>query len=785
MRERLGVRLLWGGVLVVACAFPLWAQEPANVAPNGVALQSTTLRGGFFGNEAAGAIDGLTTATGCTDTSITDFGDSSPTWEVDLGNELDIQRIVIWNCTDVCADCRPSRLTNFRVSVLNLDGDVVFEDEYFPEGTAFPDPADGGFEISINGGVVGNIVRIQLLDTHEGFDADEFLLGLAEVEVFAVEEGAPVIREQPEDGRSSEGRDFSFSVRATGTEPFSYQWEKDEVAIGGATSDVLSLADLTAEDAGEYSVVITNAVTSVTSSFAALTVTPPNLALCGDASQSSTFLGAGASRTIDGAFIATGTTVSHTNLGDPLPWMEIRLAEDSLIEGMVLWNRSDCCQERLSNFTVSILDAVRTEVQTFGPFFTDGSFPGDSFEIPNVGVVGRIVRLEKAAEDVTGGGLFISLGEFEIFGEEVCTPLPEPVCPEPGSQGFGDTSCNTISVEGPENLGTGDYLVTGRGTDASGDVLQYHFSAVHRGRGTTVTAGPQPVRWAFLPLTFGTWDVSVTVDDLPQCEDLASNATCTQTVEVIDAECIPGAVCNVAVRGFATQSSTFFFDANIAIDGNTSGDNSQDEITHTGFNDSAPTWEVELDDTYDIQKIVLWNRTDCCPQRLTNFSVFVLDENRKVLFEENFFPEGTGFPDPIDGGFEVEIGGLGGRFVQVALNDTHDGFNPGDFFLSLAEVQVFAQVSTPMFRRGDPNLDGGADLSDGVFTLNHLFVGGPAPLCPKSADSDDSGSLDLSDPVFLLNHLFLGGPIPPEPFAACGVDLTPDPLECPEFPPCP
>jgi hypothetical protein len=88
------------------------------------------------------------------------------------------------------------------------------------------------------------------------------------------------------------------------------------------------------------------------------------------------------------------------------------------------------------------------------------------------------------------------------------------------------------------------------------------------------------------------------------------------------------------------------------------------------------------------------------------------------------------------------------------------------------------------FRRGDGNGDGKLDLSDAVFVLNHLFVGGTEPPCLDSADADDSGDLDITDAVYSLSFLFLGGPAPPSPFLDCGVDPTPDGLGCEGFEPC-
>ena len=56
---------------------------------------------------------------------------------------------------------------------------------------------------------------------------------------------------------------------------------------------------------------------------------------------------------------------------------------------------------------------------------------------------------------------------------------------------------------------------------------------------------------------------------------------------------------------------------------------------------------------------------------------------------------------------------------------------------------------------------------------------GRAPPCDDAADANDTGEVDLSDPIFGLNFLFLGGPEPPAPGTrVCGPDPTPDPLGC-------
>ncbi|MBI4605918.1 MAG: putative metal-binding motif-containing protein [Planctomycetes bacterium] len=91
-----------------------------------------------------------------------------------------------------------------------------------------------------------------------------------------------------------------------------------------------------------------------------------------------------------------------------------------------------------------------------------------------------------------------------------------------------------------------------------------------------------------------------------------------------------------------------------------------------------------------------------------------------------------------------------------------------------------------LFLRGDSNLDGGLDLSDGIRTLLFLFAGEAAPGCLDAADVNDSGNVDISDPVYGFSYLFAGGPAPPLPGSRlCGDDPTLDPLDCAESPSCP
>jgi len=90
---------------------------------------------------------------------------------------------------------------------------------------------------------------------------------------------APVITGQPQSLGVGVGSNATFTVTATGTAPLYYQWRKDGTAIGGATGSSYTRVGVQLADAGLYSVVVSNAVGSVESAAAELSVwaveTPP------------------------------------------------------------------------------------------------------------------------------------------------------------------------------------------------------------------------------------------------------------------------------------------------------------------------------------------------------------------------------------------------------------------------------------------------------------------------------------------------------------------------------
>jgi hypothetical protein len=87
-----------------------------------------------------------------------------------------------------------------------------------------------------------------------------------------------------------------------------------------------------------------------------------NVAPQGKASQSSTAHGGAAQRANDGNTNGRydGGSVTHTNDEDA-PWWEVDLGGEKEIEGIVVWNRTECI-DRLQNFRVALLNNVHDTV---------------------------------------------------------------------------------------------------------------------------------------------------------------------------------------------------------------------------------------------------------------------------------------------------------------------------------------------------------------------------------------------------------------------------------------
>ncbi|KQC28678.1 discoidin domain-containing protein [Flagellimonas eckloniae] len=359
-----------------------------NLALNGTATQSTTLAGAV----ASRANDGDTNG---------NFGGNSVSaaegpnawWEVDLGDNYEIDDINVFNRTNNCCS---SRLSDFTVSVINSGGTTTFTQTI----TTAPNPS-----VTLDaGGVTGQVVRIQSNLTTT--------LNLAEVEVYGSESSKldqTITFNLP--AKQLGDADFDPATASSGYN-ISYTSSNTNVAtiVNGNIRIVgVGTSEITASQAGN---VVYNPAPSVTRTLVVTdgnTGGTTNLALNGTATQSTTLGGAEASRAIDGDTNGNFSGGSISAAEGPNAWWEVDLGGNYNIDDINVFNRTNnCCSSRLSDFTVSVINSSGTTTYTQ----TITTAPNPSVTLDAGGAVGQVVRIQSNLTTT------LNLAEVEVYGSQ-------------------------------------------------------------------------------------------------------------------------------------------------------------------------------------------------------------------------------------------------------------------------------------------------------------------------------------------------------------------------------
>ncbi|MEJ8856025.1 PA14 domain-containing protein [Variovorax robiniae] len=219
-----------------------------------------------------------------------------------------------------------------------------------------------------------------------------------------------------------------------------------------------------------------------------------NLARGKTASQSSTGWGGEATRAVDGVIDGSfwgANSVMHTNY-EATPWWEVDLGADYRIHTMRLWNRTDCCTDRLGNFNVLVSRTPMTG-RSLAQLQADGNVaklqvPGAAARLTTVapGATGRYVRVQLS------GTNYLSLAEVEVFGAPALNraPLLADVTPPVARQGE-------------------ETVITLAASDPDGDPLSFAIAGLPPG----VNFNPANGVIAGYPSQGGSYTVNVTVSD--------------------------------------------------------------------------------------------------------------------------------------------------------------------------------------------------------------------------------------------------------------------------------
>jgi alpha-L-fucosidase len=141
-----------------------------------------------------------------------------------------------------------------------------------------------------------------------------------------------------------------------------------------------------------------------------------NIAQGKPASQSSTYSGTTANTAVDGSTDGNffNNSVTHTNL-ETNAWWQVDLGASSVINSIVIWNRTDCCSARLNDYWVFVSDTpfspsdTPSTLQNRAGTFSSHQIttPTPSATIPAV-TQGRYVRVQ------LNGANYLSLAEVQV-----------------------------------------------------------------------------------------------------------------------------------------------------------------------------------------------------------------------------------------------------------------------------------------------------------------------------------------------------------------------------------
>jgi len=393
-----------------------------------------------------------------------------------------------------------------------------------------------------------------------------------------------------------------------------------------------------------------------------------NLALDKPADSSSAIAGFEASAAVDGNIDTE--THTHTNVDN---WWMVDLEHMANIRQIKIFNRQDCCMDRLHGGTVTIFNSEKEAVYSM----TIQEAEPDIVQINLPDIAGEFVGvfLDTA---------FLHLREVEVYGSFSTEGMSNLAANKPTEQSstFGNSDASK-AVDGDltskSQTGTIDSVaywvvdleavaiirqiqIYSRGDCCKERLSGAVVSILSEDKGTTL-ANQTVLQEAPDIAVFNFQDIEgrYVKISLSSGEPLELSQVEVYGTWILDR--LP----NLAIGKPAYQSTTFdIHDASQAVDGN------YQSYTHT-YDETGNWWYVDLQTPTYIRSIKIYNRQDCCKERILGARVQIEDSNGNVVGQKviNNYEHV---------GYEFEFPDVVGNVVKI-LSDTH--------YLHIAEVKVF------------------------------------------------------------------------------------------------
>ncbi|MDT0540306.1 discoidin domain-containing protein [Croceitalea sp. P059] len=192
-------------------------------------------------------------------------------------------------------------------------------------------------------------------------------------------------------------------------------------------------------------------------------VVTTNFALTGSATLSSTYPSGNASKAIDGNTNGAWSngSIAHSQAPTNTEWLTIDLGTSELIDEVRIWNRTDCCSQRLSDAYVMISDNpfpantnVNESLNNAEFIFQIGNTSGVSEIVIPAGIKARYVRLQQSGQN--SGSLYINISELQVIGPLTCDTDSDNIPDVYDLDSDGDTCNDTIEAYYDSNADGGD-----------------------------------------------------------------------------------------------------------------------------------------------------------------------------------------------------------------------------------------------------------------------------------------------------------------------------------------
>jgi hypothetical protein len=496
-----------------------------------------------------------------------------------------------------------------------------------------------------------------------------------------------------------------------------------------------------------------------------------NLALGKSTTQSSTRYSTSASgKAVDGNtsgdFFDGKFSVTHT-YKDQGAWWQVDLGAIKTMNQIIIYNRTDCCKDRLSQYRVTVSIDPTHNNKTYQKDFHSAPDPVTTIDLGIGGVDGRYVKIQLLNKNPS----VLSLAEVKVMGLY-----------EEDSGIIHDNNKNLALGKSTTQSSTRySTSASGKAVDGntSGDFFDGKFSVTH-------TYKDQGAWWQVDLGAIKTINQIIIYNRTDCCKDRLSQYRITVSIDPTynktyqkDFHSVPDPVAtidlgikgiegryvkiqllnkepsvlslaevkvmgldkkdsniiniydnskNLALGKSTTQSSTHNADSasGKAVDGYTDGNffGNKFSVTHTN-KDQGAWWQVDLGAIKTINQINIYNRTDCCMDRLSQYRVIISINPNIKTYQKDFHSA----PNPT-ATIDLGIEGIEGRYVKIQLLNKD--------YLSLAEVEVMGLDEEE--DSGINIYDNSKNLALGKSTTQSSTYSHPtSPTSDKAVDGNTSG----------------------------------------------